>query len=501
MSVVIGFTDIMAQLKTDDRETLDIADKLLSYYPEGARFTDKFKKGFWSGKISFLRKPQLYFSAGFVRMLITALEKKGHKVELLDQRKPIDMGKAIGMYWPDEKIKTCLLGIELRDYQVAAIQAFLKARRGVIEAPTGAGKTACSAGIVKCLSGYRQLFLTHRAPLVAQTYKRFQAYFGGGIRVAKMGARNWKEAQVVIGTVQTFEHAFRTQKKKGGGFLNPERAAELKSFLSGIEVLIVDEVHRAASASFQNTIQYMENTVFRLGLSATPYKGGKEEKLKVMSVIGPVIHMTDKESRIEAGELARPLIKFVSVKKPRIPKGFNWERAYRWGIVKHPTRNAMVVAEAIALATRGEKVLILVVHIEHGQILVDLFKDRGIKSVFVHGGTDDETRDKVTEAFEGKGLNIVVMSTIADEGMDIPIISAVVLGGGWRSPVRFIQRIGRGMRPSGEFLKVVDFADFTHPMLLRHSIARFKLAMREEGYKLVGEFGDGTETHSELEAR
>jgi superfamily II DNA or RNA helicase len=140
------------------------------------------------------------------------------------------------------------------------------------------------------------------------------------------------------------------------------------------------------------------------------------------------------------------------------------------------------------LASRGEKVLILIVHIEHGEILVEMLEEKGRKSTFVHGGTDAEMRDKMVEAFEGKGLDVVVMSTIADEGLDIPIISAVILAGGWRSPVRFIQRVGRGMRPSGEVLKVVDFADYHHPTLLKHSIARFKLAKSEEGYRLVDDF-------------
>jgi superfamily II DNA or RNA helicase len=309
-----------------------------------------------------------------------------------------------------------------------------------------------------------------------------------GRSVARMNDPHWKEASVVIATIQSFQAGLRTQRRKGGPYVRPERAAELKEFLGKIDVLTVDEVHHAAADGFQTAIQLMENTVFRLGLSATPYRGGKEEKLKVMSVVGPTIHMTEKERLIEIGDLARPIIKFLVVKRPRVPRGFNWGRVYRWGIVNHAVRNQMIVQEAIKLVSRGEKVLILVVHIEHGQILVEMLEEQGRKSTFVHGGTTAEVRDKVTEAFEGKGLDIVVMSTVADEGMDIPIISAVILAGGWRSPIRFVQRVGRGMRPSGEFLKVIDFADFQHPMLLKHSIARFKLARAEEGFRLVKDF-------------
>jgi superfamily II DNA or RNA helicase len=491
MSVIIGYTDIVAQLKTSSKDVLDLVERELSYSPSGVRYTHTYKKEDWDGRISFLSKPQLRFSSGFVPHIITKLKLKGWEAETRDQRKKVAFAIP-----SDDWIKECLYGVELRDYQVEAAKAFLTQdyfnhRRGVFDAPTGSGKTVMMAAVIVCLHkthpSPKQLFLTHRAPILDQTIKRFQEYFDGNPMVLTTRNKNWQNADLVISTIQTIQ-AYLRKDKKTNRYKNQAKAIHMIEYLDSVDVLLVDEVHRVTAKGFQEAIEYMQNTTWRLGVSATPFRSGKESRLKVMSAIGPVCYKIGKDKLIKRDLLAKPMIKFIKIRNPRIPKSFGWDKAYRWGIVNHPYRNKVIVTEAVKLADKGDKVLILVIHIDHGKRLGDALANAGRPTRFVHGGTAGEQRERVMEAFESKGADIVIMSTVADEGIDIPIISAVILAGGGKSTIRFIQRIGRGMRPSETTLKVLDFVDFQHKMLLKHSYHRFKLARKEEGYKLVKEF-------------
>ncbi len=445
MSTVIGYTDTVAQIKSANKDALALVERELSFTPSGARFTKAYKYRAWDGRISYLSKPDLRFSAGFVPYIYRVLDKRRYIVQLADQRKKLDWETPTR-----EEISNwleSLEGIERRDFQAEAVHRFLLKRRGIISAPTGSGKTVMMAAAINFFP-YKHLLMTHRSKLLSQTYKRFREYFKGSKSVVKFGQPGWKEADVVIATVQSIQARLAKEKSAGGRKLNrykdPKKAEEVIQYLKTVEALSVDEVHRCSAEGFQEAIKLAQNTVFRLGVYATPYRSGKEHRLKVMSAIGSVVYEIGKEKLIGEGLLARPHIKFVTIRKPKVPRGFRWDKVYRWGIVNHSYRNEVVVQEAIKLAKGGDKVLILVVQIDHGYGLKGMLEEKGWKTEFVHGGTSEELSDEVTAAFEGKGLDIVIMSTIADEGIDIPIISAAILAGGWKSVTRFIQRVGRG---------------------------------------------------------
>ena len=66
-----------------------------------------------------------------------------------------------------------------------------------------------------------------------------------------------------------------------------------------------------------------------------------------------------------------------------------------------------------------------------------------------------------------------------DEGVDIPSVGAVVLAGGMKSRIKFIQRIGRGSRRKKvgpNYVYVLDFWDGDHVYLRSHSKKRRAMA-------------------------
>jgi superfamily II DNA or RNA helicase len=86
-------------------------------------------------------------------------------------------------------------------------------------------------------------------------------------------------------------------------------------------------------------------------------------------------------------------------------------------------------------------------------------------------------------------LTLIATDQVASEGQNIPSLSRVIVGGGFKAAILSKQRIGRGMRPDGIVLsgetwggkvEILDFIDNQHPKLLTHSDRRVK------HYKSVG---------------
>ena len=122
-------------------------------------------------------------------------------------------------------------------------------------------------------------------------------------------------------------------------------------------------------------------------------------------------------------------------------------------------RNRAIVEIVSQLVKQGYKVYVDVYQVEHGKALAWMLKEKGIKAIFIHGGTPSKRRQEVLKNFEKDGF--VLVSTLIKEGADLPAMSACVLAGGRKSSIQVIQTIGRALRtaPGKDHAVIVDFAD------------------------------------------
>lgn len=167
----------------------------------------------------------------------------------------------------------------LRDYQVAGVQALQKAAangkdRFLFEMATGTGKTLLSAAIAKLYlrteNAHRILFLVDRLELENQAERAFTAYLANdGIAtvIYKQRRDDWKQAQVVITTIQSLA----------------ARNRYLHEFApTDFQLIISDEAHRTISGNNRAIFEYFIGA--KLGLTATPkdyLKGVDREELGV----------------------------------------------------------------------------------------------------------------------------------------------------------------------------------------------------------------------------
>jgi type I restriction enzyme R subunit len=153
----------------------------------------------------------------------------------------------------------------LRDYQLAAIHALQDAakkgkHRFLFEMATGTGKTLLSAAIAKLYlrteNAHRILFLVDRLELENQAWKNFTAYLANdGIStvIYKQKRQDWKQAQVVVTTIQSL--AVRNR------FLHEFAPTDF-------HLIISDEAHRTISGNNRAIFEYFIGA--KLGLTATP---------------------------------------------------------------------------------------------------------------------------------------------------------------------------------------------------------------------------------------
>lgn len=106
---------------------------------EGAFFMPAYKMGKWSGKIPFVSKEGKVYSR-LLDDIQPYLENWNYEIDIVDNRRVAATPVArVTQSWfldkPDMKIK-----MELRPYQVEAVNTALEAGSGFIEAATSSGK-------------------------------------------------------------------------------------------------------------------------------------------------------------------------------------------------------------------------------------------------------------------------------------------------------------------------------------------------------------------------
>jgi superfamily II DNA or RNA helicase len=69
-------------------------------------------------------------------------------------------------------------------------------------------------------------------------------------------------------------------------------------------------------------------------------------------------------------------------------------------------------------------------------------------------------RAEVLGAMGAGGLDVLAATSLADEGLDVASLDAVVLAAPSGNPARVQQRIGRALRPApGKTARILDFVD------------------------------------------
>ena len=463
-----------------DHELIKKLDLHLSYRPLGYEHAPSFKAGFWSGRI-FLMSNQLVFSAGLSVRVKDFFEENGIVVPIYNRNR-IKLNTPINI---EDNLKA--INKIPRPYQQSAMEISLKEKRGIIRVATGGGKTLIAAMIVAAV-GRKTIIYVIGKDLLHQFKKFFETVFQTEIGI--IGDGLFDIQNITIASIWSVGQAFgmKTRRAADDDEIDNEKSVSSEHFdvirqmVANADVSIMDECHLGAAETVQR-IGAAIRSEYTLGMSASPYRDDNADML-IEAIFGKVIVNIPASELIAGGYLVKPVVRFIQVPKLDYPPT-KYAEIYKEYVTNNPVRNNLIINGAKKLVEQGFVTMVLFKGLEHGKRLFEMMGN-DIYCHMLNGKMPTKTREAVVEEVLSGKCKLIFVSSIFDIGIDLPVISGLVLAGGGKSSVRTLQRIGRSIRPAGpnkKFAAIIEFYDDIK-YLKDHSKRRKAIYETEDGFEV-----------------
>lgn len=481
----ISLTENMQLLRIDSASEMEIEQLNISLNRrvENWRFHPLVKKGLWDGYISYIKEDK-WIPAGLWREVMNICKEYRYELKINGITNLFDKNIQAE---PFEKWAIDFFdGYKLtpHDYQIEAAFNILKFRKCLAELATSAGKTMISfmtvAYMLEKQKAEKILFIVPNVSLVVQATEDFTEYNWQNrvpIKIQQIysGQKIRPGRNVVIGTYQSLV------KKE-------------KEYFEQFDAVIIDETHKAKSASIKTILQKCTKANYRFGLSGTIPKPGTLDRLTLMSYTGPVIADVSANFLQNEGHIAKCQVKVIQMNyAPESAKNafremafnkyeskdvFKFEQNY---IINSPGR-LNFICSIISRVRRNS--LVLFHRIEHGKKIYEKLRQESDKTVYyVDGGIDKDIREEFKKKMEaGEEIVIVASYGTFSTGISIKKIHNIFFTESFKSEVIIRQSIGRGLRQhqSKDIVNIIDFVDdISSPdwdnYLMRHAKSRQKI--------------------------
>ncbi|QGA83224.1 DEAD/DEAH box helicase [Halomicrobium sp. LC1Hm] len=347
---------------------------------------------------------------------------------------------------------------ELRDYQQAALDAWRDSGdRGVLELPTGSGKTVVGIAAMEALAT-PTLVVVPTIDLLDQWQSELEREFD--CEIGRMGGGEQRVADV---TVATYDSAYLRADELGDRF----------------GLVVFDEVHHLGGEGYRDIARLLAAPA-RLGLTATFERPDGAHEV-VAELIGDLAY------RIAVDELAGDHLADYDIKRIAVAlteseratyerhqetftsylqrssitmrSGSDYQELVKRSgtdpearealLAKQRAREVMMNADRKVerLATildrhRDDRVIVFTAHTD----LVYRLSERFLLPAITHETGADERRE-ILERFREGTYSRIVTANVLDEGIDVPDANVAVLLSGSGSEREFTQRLGRILRP------------------------------------------------------
>jgi superfamily II DNA or RNA helicase len=326
------------------------------------------------------------------------------------------------------------LSLVLRDYQVEAVAKTRAAlvsgkRRPLIYSPTGSGKTEIACAIIKAAEakGKRVLFVANRIQLVKQASARLSR---SSIRHGIVQGQNstWTTSQILVCSIQTLA---------------------ARGWPETIDLIIIDEAHGVAgSKAYRDLI--MSAKVPTIGLSATPFTRGLGKHYDELggALFDEMVVATTIRDLIDAGFLvdcdiyapSAPDLKGVKITAGDYNEKQLGERVDKAALVGDIVTHWQKLAQ-------DTQTVCFATNIAHSMHIVEQFKAAGVRAEHLDCYTDDTERAAIIRRLESGDTRVISNVAVLAEGFDCPVVSTVICARPTKSLARWIQMVGRALRP------------------------------------------------------
>jgi len=350
-----------------------------------------------------------------------------------------------------------LKNFEMREYQINSIRNWITdintVGEGIVKAPTGSGKS-----VIAILSALQMLKNKKDAKIVyavnsTTLLKQFQAFakredlpfilISGEVNELQKGEKSDFIALSVS--------YYYSQKKRG-------QNQKLKEIINNADLIIVDEAHHTPANVIKSLLLDSPQSI-RLGLTATPLREDGRD-LEILGLLGKISYSINYTELVKNNYLVPieyiqfiPKISEKIANKIQLVKQFYADQPFAKeysAILKifenSPYTNNQIVQKIKEL--NRYPALVIVRRIILAKKLSQLFNENGINADWVSSKSTLDERMQKIEALKNGKIQILISTSLADEGLDIPNLSLVVLLTQGKSRIKLVQRIGRVMRPA-----------------------------------------------------
>lgn len=359
------------------------------------------------------------------------------------------------------------------------------AQKGLVELPTGAGKTRVATETVlrlfidEVLSG-TILWVAESAELCEQAVQTFQAVWRylGDERPLTIG-RLW-DTNVVHQPDTELSIVVATDAKIQAVMARPEY-----EWLKTPTAVFIDEAHRAGGSTRYTSILRWLGVDGRswerplVGLSATPFKGSAGDNSGTKELVA---RFGTKRLALPGADTYRQLVQLgvlANVRHEVLPSGVEVdltaeERATFLSnsylidrkVYERIGRNEQrmrVLVEHIIKQDPDWPILVFTPSVLSAQVLAASLRFRGRTAASVSGQTGRQERRNIIKRFQEGKIQVLVNCDLLVQGFDAPGVRALYIARPTFSPGAYIQMAGRGLRGKAnggkEECLVVDVAD------------------------------------------
>lgn len=464
----IKVQNVYSWLFTEDKNVRNVLWEKLRFRERNYFHSRLYKQKLWDGYTEFFKLMSGRFLTGILPEVEAALTHLGVKYTIVDERNQVKFrfseidAEFLNQWKPDDGTP-----FGLYDYQVGLTNAAIKYHRGVVQAPTAAGKTNIMISILKALpQDCPTLILANRKSLVEQNYRELMQW--GFNNVGRLYDKHVDPNIFTCATVQSLH--------------------KMEKVLPKIRALVVDEIHENMSKGPKKFFSKMTGCSVRIAVSATPFKFGGDDKCQkwlVKGHFGPVLKaveaggvLTTKKLQ-DRNILSKSRCVFFPIHEPKLPYEIYLDAVTR-GIAENWDFHGIVTRLAGSLPGRT---LILVDRIAHGDALASMIPN----ALWVQGKDNMDSRMMVVEKLKSSKEKTVAIATqqIFNAGINVKCHNVINAAGG-QADHQIVQRVGRGLRTADdkEILNYYDFMFYNNDYLLDHSKKRVKI-LTGEGHEVI----------------
>jgi len=469
--------DVYLTVETDKGIARELSD-FFTFEVPGAKFMPQYRNRMWDGKIRLfsVQTGEIYF--GLLSYIEEFAKRNDIEIEYKEgvkddeQLGATELGEFIGRVSPQSKGTS----IQVRDYQMAALDYAIRNNRSLLLSPTASGKSL----IIYILSVWYAaktesniLILVPTTSLVEQMHSDFLDYGFKESMMQKIYQGHSKNITKPI-TISTWQSVYKMQKK----------------WFDQFSTILGDEVHIFKSKSLTGIMNKMVNCKYRHGFTGT-LDGTQTHRLVLEGLFGSVNKVTSTKELMDSDTLAKLKVECIVLRYPDADCKYMKDLSYQDEvdlIVRDERRNKFIVNLTKHLT--GNTLVLFQFVEKHGDVLHTMInKSLDNRKVFyVYGGTDTQTREEIRSITENEKDAVIVASYgTFSTGINIRNLHNIVFASPSKSRIRVLQSVGRALRlgDNKNSARLVDIADdFTHKgkqnFTLRHFMERINIYNEEE---------------------